>query len=79
MSARGGAFSDASADLESQDTPPEVYVLTANNNNNNENKHAHTGHLNSFAHLRALLILCNRDILANLTSFADWRSLIAQL
>jgi hypothetical protein len=40
------------------------------NNNDNTNKDAHAGQLNSFTHLRALLVLHVRDILVHATSVA---------
>jgi hypothetical protein len=33
------------------------------NNNNDNNKHSHGGQLNSFTHLKALLVLYDREIL----------------
>jgi hypothetical protein len=38
------------------------------NNINNNNKHAYASQLNSFTHLRALVVLTDRGILAHATS-----------
>ena len=36
-------------------------------------KHAYAGYLSSITHVRALFVLHDRGILANLTSVADWQ------
>jgi hypothetical protein len=56
---------------------PYWYSMTDNNNNNNNNHHAYAGQLNSFTHLRSLLVLHDRGILGPSTSVADGRWYIA--
>jgi hypothetical protein len=45
-------------------------------NNNYDNKYAYASQLNSFTHLRSLLVLHDHGILAHATSGTDWASLL---